>query len=97
MRICDVKTCRVITPYDMTLVKVFTDEGVSGIGEAYHGQGVRDVIINPYRSLKEIVVGEDPKNLTNPIKPHRNFKKETLFSGHLKHVYLLVMEECYQK
>jgi gluconate/galactonate dehydratase len=63
MRISDIKTCRVITPYDMTLVKVFTDEGVSGVGEAYHGQGVRDVIINPYRSLKKIVVGEDPRNV----------------------------------
>ena len=63
MKISDVKTCRVITPYDMTLVKVFTDEGVSGVGEAYHGQGVRDVIINPYRSLREIVVGEDPRNV----------------------------------
>jgi L-alanine-DL-glutamate epimerase-like enolase superfamily enzyme len=46
--------------WDWNLVKVETDAGVYGLGEAYWGPGVKDLIL---RQLKPLVVGEDPLNV----------------------------------
>lgn len=46
--------------WDWNLVRVDTDAGVSGLGEAYWGYGVKDLIVN---QLKPLVVGEDPFNI----------------------------------
>ena len=42
------------------MVKVETDSGMSGIGEAYWGRGVKDMILG---SLRELVIGEDPLDI----------------------------------
>ncbi|HIJ71086.1 MAG TPA: mandelate racemase/muconate lactonizing enzyme family protein [Planctomycetes bacterium] len=57
VKIRDVKTASVrLTYYDAHLVKVFTDSGLYGLGEAYRGSGTLDWI----KTIKEEVIGEDP-------------------------------------
>ena len=60
VKITDVKCMIVRGTWDWNLVRVDTDAGVSGIGEAYWGYGVKDMILN---QLKPLVVGEDPLNV----------------------------------
>ena len=45
-------------PWTWTLVKVETDEGIYGIGEAQLPIGVRDV----FKTIEGIIVGEDPRH-----------------------------------
>ncbi|MCL4535156.1 MAG: mandelate racemase/muconate lactonizing enzyme family protein [Bacteroidetes bacterium] len=49
------------TFYDWVLVKVYTDEGVSGLGEAYHGPGVEEIILSD--RFRRLLIGEDPRNV----------------------------------
>lgn len=60
VKITDVKAMVVVgnTPWNM--VKIETDSGVTGVGEAYWGRGVKDVILG---YLRDLVVGEDPLNV----------------------------------
>lgn len=60
MKITDVKVMIVQGTWDWNLVKVETDSGLYGIGEAYWGPGVKDMIL---KQLKQLVVGEDPLNV----------------------------------
>jgi len=46
--------------WDWNLIRVKTDAGVSGIGEAYWGPGVKDLVLN---QLAQHVIGEDPLNV----------------------------------
>jgi len=57
VKITDVKTASVkLTYYSAHLVKITTDSGLYGIGEAYRGAGTLDWI----RKIKRYVIGEDP-------------------------------------
>jgi len=57
VKIRDVKTASVrLTYYDAHLVKVITDSGLYGLGEAYRGPGTIDWVHN----IKEEVIGQDP-------------------------------------
>jgi L-alanine-DL-glutamate epimerase-like enolase superfamily enzyme len=57
MKIVDIKTASVkLTYYSAHLVKVITDSGMFGIGEAYRGAGTLDWI----RKIKKEIIGEDP-------------------------------------
>ncbi len=57
MKIVDIKTASVkLTYYSAHLVKVVTDSGMFGIGEAYRGAGTLDWI----RKIKKEIIGEDP-------------------------------------
>ncbi len=60
VKITDVKMMIVRGTWDWNLIKVETDSGLYGIGEAYWGWGVKDLVLN---KLKGIVVGEDPLNV----------------------------------
>lgn len=60
VRITDVKAMFVQAHTQTTLVKIETDAGISGIGEAYWGRGVKDVIIG---YMRPAVIGEDPLNV----------------------------------
>src|SRR5215203_469700 len=60
VKITDVKCMIVRGTWDWNLVRVDTDAGIYGIGEAYWGFGVKDLILN---QLKPLVVGEDPFNV----------------------------------
>lgn len=60
VKITDVKCMIVRGTWDWNLVKIETDSGLYGIGEAYWGPGVKDII---QRSLKPHLIGEDPLNV----------------------------------
>lgn len=60
IKITDVKCMIVRGTWDWNLVKIETDAGISGIGEAYWGVGVKDLILN---LLKPHIIGEDPLNV----------------------------------
>lgn len=60
VKITDVKCMIVRGTWDWNLIKIETDAGVSGIGEAYWGPGVKDMIL---RQFKPLLVGEDPMNV----------------------------------
>src|SRR5947208_4696132 len=60
VKITDVKCMIVRGTWDWNLVKVETDSGLYGIGEAYWGPGVKDLILT---QMKPLVVGEDPLNV----------------------------------
>lgn len=72
MRITDVKACVVRGNFPWVLVKILTDEGITGIGEAYWGVGVRDVILQ----MKPFLVGQDPTQVDAIV--HRSMR---LLSG----------------
>ena len=50
-----------LQPFPWVLVKVDTDEGLTGIGEAYHGAGVHQIAVDP--RLTRSLVGQDPRNV----------------------------------
>jgi L-alanine-DL-glutamate epimerase-like enolase superfamily enzyme len=60
VKITDVKVMFVQAHTQTNFVKIETDAGVTGIGEAYWGRGVKDVILGYFRDL---VIGEDPLNI----------------------------------
>ena len=60
VKITDVKCMIVRGTWDWNLIKVETDAGIYGIGEAYWGPGVKDLVLN---QLKQHVIGEDPLNV----------------------------------
>ncbi len=60
VKITDAKVMIVRGTWDWNLVKIETDAGVSGIGEAYWGFGVKDMILGQFKNL---IVGEDPMNV----------------------------------
>lgn len=60
VKITDVKCMIVRGTWDWNLVKVETDSGLYGIGEAYWGPGVKDII---QKILKPQLIGEDPLNV----------------------------------
>jgi L-alanine-DL-glutamate epimerase-like enolase superfamily enzyme len=60
VKITDVKMMVVRGTWDWNLVKIETDAGISGIGEAYWGSGVKEFAL---KELKPLIVGEDPLNV----------------------------------
>jgi len=56
VKVRDVKTASVKIKYDAHLVKVTTDSGLYGLGEAYNRAG----IISHIHSIKRHIIGEDP-------------------------------------
>lgn len=47
-----------LQPFPWVLVKVETDEGITGIGEAYHGAGVHQIVVDP--RLQRPLLGQNP-------------------------------------
>jgi hypothetical protein len=60
IKITDVKCMIVRGTWDWNLIKVETAAGLYGIGEAYWGWGVQDLVAN---KMKGIILGEDPLNV----------------------------------
>ncbi|MCZ6774087.1 MAG: mandelate racemase/muconate lactonizing enzyme family protein [Proteobacteria bacterium] len=50
-----------LQPTGWVLVKVETDEGITGIGEAYHGAGVHQIVVD--ERLMRPLIGQDPRNV----------------------------------
>src|ERR1700733_3217583 len=60
VKITDVKCMIVRGTWDWNLINGETDSGLYGIGEAYWGWGVKDLVVN---KMAPIVKGEDPLNV----------------------------------
>lgn len=60
IKITNVKCMIVRGTWDWNLIKIETDSGLYGIGEAYWGWGVKDLVVN---KMAPIVIGEDPLNV----------------------------------
>jgi L-alanine-DL-glutamate epimerase-like enolase superfamily enzyme len=61
VKIRDVKVMIIRGTWDWNLIKIETDQpGFYGIGEAYWGPGVKDLVLN---QLKQHIIGEDPLNV----------------------------------
>ena len=43
------------------LVKIKTDEGITGLGDAYHGAGVHQIVVD--ERLRGPLIGKDPRNV----------------------------------
>jgi gluconate/galactonate dehydratase len=56
VEITDIKTCVVEGNFEWNLIKVETDAGVTGIGEAYRGGGVPELV----EYTKRFLIGENP-------------------------------------
>ncbi len=59
LKITDVRTAVVEANYDWTFTRVYTDDGLTGIGESFLAPGLTQII----RDLKPLLVGEDPRNV----------------------------------
>ena len=55
-------TSVLLTPFPWVLIKVKTDEGITGIGEAYHGAGVHHIAVDE-RLTQRALIGQDPRNV----------------------------------
>jgi len=65
-----------LSPFPWVLVKVITDEGLIGIGEAYHGAGVHQIVVDPRLTVS--LLGEDPRNVD---KLYKNMQRRMSASG----------------
>jgi L-alanine-DL-glutamate epimerase-like enolase superfamily enzyme len=59
LKITDVRTAVVEANYDWTFTRIYTDDGLTGIGESFLAPGLTRII----RDLKPLLVGEDPRNV----------------------------------
>lgn len=59
LEITDIQTAVVGGNYDWVFVRVYTDSGITGTGEAYWGAGVAEAI----HRLKELLIGENPLDI----------------------------------
>src|SRR3974390_1209763 len=67
MRIAKISTAVIESNFDWVLVKVETDEKITGYGEAYFGPGVSAVI----REFATVLVGEDPTSIDRILRRMR--------------------------
>ena len=68
MKITHVSTAVLESNFDWTLVKVETDEKITGFGEAFLGPGLTGVI----RDFASILVGEDPTSIDRLMRRMRS-------------------------
>src|SRR5262245_35795414 len=66
MKITDITTATLQGYKDWNFVRIETDEGITGLGEAYPGEGVTDVIA---KRLKPLLLGNDPRDV-EPLYHH---------------------------
>lgn len=59
MKITDVRTAVVEANYDWTFIRVYTDEGITGLGESFVAPGLTAII----GDFKRLLIGEDPRNV----------------------------------
>jgi L-alanine-DL-glutamate epimerase-like enolase superfamily enzyme len=60
MKITDVGAV-LLQPFPWVLVRVRTDEGLTGLGEAYHGAGVHRIAVD--ERLTRALIGQDPRDV----------------------------------
>lgn len=65
-------------PMPWVLVRVHTDVGITGLGEAYHGAGVHHIAVDE-RLTQRALIGQDPRNVD---KLFRDMKSSMSASGY---------------
>ena len=87
MKIVDVKTAVVAYHGDATLVRIDTDEGLSGYGEANPDAGA-GAIVGLISELKAELIGEDPRNVEYCWE---KLRRNHVFSGPQGGVFLIAL------
>ena len=64
MRIESVRTAVIQGNFPWVLVKIETDAGITGLGEAYWGAGVAELV----HKAKPLLIGEDPRNINKIVE-----------------------------
>src|SRR5208337_2861009 len=64
MKITRISTAVLESNFDWTIVKIETDEGITGYGEAFVGPGLTAVI----REFAGILVGDDPTSIDRVLR-----------------------------
>jgi galactonate dehydratase len=87
MRIVDVRTAVVAYHGACTLVRVDTDEGISGFGEANPDAGAAGVV-GLIDGLKELLIGEDPRNVE---RCWEKLRRARVFAGAQAGVFVIAL------
>ena len=87
MKITDIKTAVVAYHGHATLVRIDTDEGIYGIGEANPDAGAA-AIVGLISELKHELIGEDPRNVEYCWD---KLRKAHIFSGAQSGVFLIAL------
>src|SRR3954465_1403203 len=64
VKITDIRTAVIEGNFPWVLVRVYTDEGIIGLGEAYWGAGVADLV----HKAKSVLIGENPFNISKAVE-----------------------------
>ncbi len=64
MKVMNLRTAVIQGNFPWVLVKVETDAGITGLGEAYWGAGVAELV----HRAKPLVIGEDPLNINKIVE-----------------------------
>jgi gluconate/galactonate dehydratase len=59
VEITDLQITRAAGNFDWTFIRLYTDTGATGTGEAYWGAGVAEIV----EGARDLLVGEDPRDL----------------------------------
>jgi gluconate/galactonate dehydratase len=81
MRITGISTAVIEANYDWTLVRVDSDQGVSGIGECFTSPGLTTLI----REIAQLLIGEDPSNVEPLLRLMRNATAHAASGGGAVH------------
>jgi L-alanine-DL-glutamate epimerase-like enolase superfamily enzyme len=76
LKITDMRACRVATNYDYPLIKIYTNQGVYGLGEV-RDAGVEGIAL----ILKAHLVGKNPLNIEANLKTIRGFAGHARMGG----------------
>ena len=87
MRITDVRTAVVQYHGRATLVRIDTDEGISGYGEANPDAGAA-AIVGLVSELKHELIGEDPRNVE---RCWEKLRRRHVFSGAQSGIFLIAL------
>lgn len=87
MRIVDVRTAVVAYHGACTLVRIDTDEGISGYGEANPDAGAA-AVVGLISGLRDLLIGEDPRNVERCWEKLRRAK---VFAGAQAGVFVIAL------
>lgn len=77
MKITHIGSVLLRHPMPWVLVKIQTDAGITGIGEAYHGAGVHQIVAD--ERLQSLLIGQDPRNVAQLF--HRMMRWKASYAG----------------
>ena len=63
LKITEIRTAVVQGNYDWTFIRVYTDQGVVGLGESFFAPGLTGII----RQLATVLIGQDARDISPPL------------------------------